>query len=55
MGISVKIKVGNMITGPISVNSGQRQDDSMSSLLFNLVLEKFTKKLNIRFNQRLKL
>jgi len=36
----VKIKVGNMKSDPVIVKSGLRQGDSISPILFNLVLEK---------------
>jgi len=34
----VKIKVGNMKSDPVTVRSGLRQGDSISPILFNLVL-----------------
>jgi len=43
----IKIRVGEAETDPISVNSGLRQGDSMSPVLFNLVLEKVIREINI--------
>lgn len=43
----IKIRVGEAETDPIRVNSGLRQGDSMSPVLFNLVLEKVIRETNI--------
>ncbi|CAI6370121.1 unnamed protein product [Macrosiphum euphorbiae] len=43
----IKIRVGEAETDLISVNSGLRQGDSMSPVLFNLVLEKVIRETNI--------
>lgn len=39
-------KVGSTISDPITVNSVPRHDDSLSSILFNIVLEKWN--LNLK-------
>jgi len=43
----VKVKVGNINTGPILVKSGLRQGDAMSPILFNIVVEKVVREMNI--------
>jgi len=43
----IKIRVGEAESDPISVNSGLRQGDSMSPVVFNLVLEKVIRETNI--------
>lgn len=40
MEILVRIRMGNTLVDPITVNSGLRQSDSLSPILFNVVLEK---------------
>jgi sorting nexin-29 len=39
----IRVQVVNSITDPTAVNSGLRQDDSLSPILFNVVLEKVIK------------
>lgn len=43
----VRVRVGNTLADPITVNSGLRYDDSLSPILFNMVLEKVIKEMNI--------
>lgn len=51
----IKIKVGSSETEPILVKSGLRQGDSMSPVLFNIVLEKVIRAMNVRSDERVKL
>ncbi|KAL4121257.1 hypothetical protein QTP88_013804 [Uroleucon formosanum] len=41
-----KVRVGNIITDPILVKSGLRQEDAMSPILFNIVVEKVIREIN---------
>jgi len=43
----VKVKVENITTDPILVKSGLRQGDTISPILFNIVVEKVIRKMNI--------
>ncbi|KAL4148126.1 hypothetical protein QTP88_002420 [Uroleucon formosanum] len=43
----VKVKVGNTNSDPILVKSGLRQGDGMSPILFNIVVEKVVREMNI--------
>ncbi|KAL4099054.1 hypothetical protein QTP88_023549 [Uroleucon formosanum] len=43
----VKVKVGNTNSDPILVKSGLRQGDAMSPILFNIVVEKVVREMNI--------
>jgi hypothetical protein len=43
----VKVRIGNITTDPILVKSGLRQGDAMSSILFNIVVEKVIMEMNI--------
>lgn len=36
----VKVKVGNVLSREVQVNTGLRQGDALSPIIFNLVLEK---------------
>lgn len=51
----VKIKVGDAETEPILVKSGLRQGDSISPILFNLILEKVVREMNIQPQEGFKL
>jgi len=51
----VKIKVGNMKSDPVTVRSGLRQGDSISPILFNLVLEKVIREMKIKPHEGIKL
>jgi hypothetical protein len=51
----VKIKVGAAEIEPIQVKSGLRQRDSISPILFNLILEKVIKEMNIQPQEGFKL
>jgi len=53
--IFIKVKVGSSQTEPTSVKSGLRQGDSMSAVLFNVVLEKVIRAKNIGPNEEVKL
>lgn len=48
METSMRVQVGNTITDPVIVNSGLRQGDSLSSILFNVVLENVIREMKIR-------
>lgn len=48
METSMRVQVGNTITDPVIVNSGLRQGDSLSSILFNVVLENVITEMKIR-------
>lgn len=50
----IEIKPGNVITEPIPVKSGLRQGDSMSKILFNVVLKKVIRAINVRQDEGLK-
>jgi len=43
----VKVKVGNTNSDPILVKSGLRQGDAVSPILFNIVVEKVVREMNI--------
>lgn len=43
----VRVQEGNSITDPITVNSGLRQGDSLSPILFNVVLEMVIREMKI--------
>jgi len=51
----VKIKVGKMKSNPVTVKSGLRQGDSISHILFNLVLEKVIREMKIDPHEGIKL
>jgi len=51
----VKIKVGNMKSDPVTVKSGLRQGDSISPILFKLVLEKVMREIKIEPHKGIKL
>uniref|UniRef100_A0A2S2Q3M8 Retrovirus-related Pol polyprotein from type-1 retrotransposable element R2 n=1 Tax=Sipha flava TaxID=143950 RepID=A0A2S2Q3M8_9HEMI len=51
----VKIKVEAAETEPIQVKSGLRQGDSISPILFNLILEKVVREMNIQPQEGFKL
>jgi hypothetical protein len=51
----VKIKVGNVKSDPVTVKSGLRQGDSISPILFNLVLEKVIREMKIEPQKGIKL
>lgn len=55
MEVCIKVKVGSSQTEPVSVNSGLRQGDSMSRVLFNIVLEKIIRAMNILPDEGVKL
>lgn len=48
MEIFVKVQIGSSRTKPISVKSGLRQGDSMSPVLFNIVLKKVIRAMKIK-------
>ncbi|VVC44528.1 Reverse transcriptase domain [Cinara cedri] len=52
---AVKIKVGNMKSDTVTVKSGLRQGNSISSILFNLVLEKVIWEMKIEPHKGIKL
>ncbi|VVC39091.1 Reverse transcriptase domain [Cinara cedri] len=54
METKVKVKVGDLISDPVLVKSGLRQGDALSPILFNLVLERVIREININ-NQGFKL
>lgn len=43
----IKIKVANTASETVSVSMGLRLGDALSSILFNLVLEKIVRELNV--------
>lgn len=43
----IKIKLANSTSKPFKVTSGLRQGDALSPILFNLVLEKVVRDMNI--------
>jgi sorting nexin-29 len=51
----VKIKVGNIKSNRFTVKSGLRQGDSISPILFNLVLEKVIREMKIEPHEGIKL
>lgn len=51
----VKVKVGSMKSEPVTVKFDLRQDDFISSILFNLVLEKVIRKMKIELREGIKL
>lgn len=51
----IKVKVGSSQTEPILVKSGLRQGDSMSPVVFNIVLEKVIRAMNVRPDEGMKL
>jgi hypothetical protein len=51
----VKVRVGSIITDPILVKSGLRQGDAMSPILFNIVVEKVIREMNITPQEGVKL
>jgi len=51
----VKIKIVNASTDPILVKSGIRQRNPMSLILFNLILEKVIREIDIRPQEGVKL
>jgi hypothetical protein len=46
-GSNATVRVDNQYTPTFSINSGVRQGDTLSSMLFNLTLEAIARKLNI--------
>jgi len=54
METKVKVKVGDLISDPVQVKSGLRQGDALSPILFNLVLERVIREINVN-NQDFKL
>lgn len=50
-----KIKVGSVETQPILINSGLRQGDSISPILFNLILERVVRETDIQSQEGLNL
>jgi len=51
----IKVKLGSSQTEPILVKSGLRQGDSMSPVLFNIVLEKVIRAMNVGPDEGVKL
>jgi hypothetical protein len=51
----IRVQVGNLVTDPTTVNSGLRQGDSLSPILFNVVLEKVIKEMKIGPNEGIRL
>jgi len=54
METKVKVKVSGLIWDPVQVKSGLKQGDSLSPILFNLVLERVIREINVN-NQGFKL
>jgi hypothetical protein len=54
METKVKVKVGDLISDHVLVKSGLRQGDALSPILFNLVLERVIREINVN-NQGFKL
>ncbi|KAL4154026.1 hypothetical protein QTP88_001859 [Uroleucon formosanum] len=55
METSIRVKIGNSITEPATVNSGLRQGDSLSPILFNVALEKVIREMKIGPNKGIRL
>jgi hypothetical protein len=55
MEILIRVQVGNLVTDPTTVNSGLRQGDSVSPILFNMVLEKVIREMKIGPNEGIRL
>jgi len=51
----VKVKVGNVLSREVQVNTGLRQGDALSPIIFNLVLEKVIRMMNISPDEGVKL
>lgn len=51
----IRVQVGNSITEPATVNLGLRQGDSLSPILFNVVLEKVIREMKIGPNEGIRL
>ncbi|VVC26534.1 Hypothetical protein CINCED_3A005148 [Cinara cedri] len=51
----VRVQVGNSITDPVTVNSGLRQGDSLSPILFNVVLEMVIREMKIEPQEDIRL
>jgi hypothetical protein len=51
----IKVQVENSITDPARVNSGLRHGDSLTSILFNVVLEKIIREIKIGPNESIRL
>jgi len=49
----IRVQVGNSIAEPAAVNSGLRLGDSLSPILFNVVLEKVIREMKIGPNKEL--
>jgi len=47
----VKVKVGNINTDSILVKSGLRQRDAISPMLFNILVEKVIREINIELRE----
>ncbi|KAF0753170.1 ribosome biogenesis protein TSR3 isoform X1 [Aphis craccivora] len=43
----IKVKIANTISKPVGVTTGLRQGDALSPVMFNLVLEKIVREMNI--------
>jgi len=43
----VKVKVGKVLLKEVQVNTGLRQGDALSPIIFNLILEKVIRMMNI--------
>jgi hypothetical protein len=54
-GTMVKVKVGNILSREIQVNTGLRQGDALSLIIFNLVMEKVIRMMNISPDEGIKL
>jgi hypothetical protein len=54
METKVKVKIGGLISDPVQVKSGLRKGDALSPILFNLVLERVIREINVK-NQGFKL
>jgi len=46
-GTKIKVVYGNMVLQPIEVVTGLRQGDALSPILFNLVLVKIVREINL--------
>jgi hypothetical protein len=51
----IRVQVGNLVTDPTKVNSGLRQGNSLSPILFNVVLEKVIREMKIGPNKGIRL